>query len=70
MNSNQKIIEIIKQFNLSPHPEGRWFREIIRSKSYLTREDGQTRSYIIGIYYLLEGGTKSSWHRINNSDEI
>ena len=64
MNSNQKIVEIIKQFNLSPHPEGGWFREIIRSKNSLVREDGQTRSYITGIYYLLERGQKSAWHRV------
>ena len=35
MNPNKKNIEIIKQFNLSPHPEGGWFREIVRSKNYL-----------------------------------
>ncbi len=35
MNPNKKNIEIIKQFNLSPHPEGGWFREIIRSKNSL-----------------------------------
>jgi len=28
VNLNKKNIEIIKQFNLSPHPEGGWFREI------------------------------------------
>ena len=56
MNFNQKIDEIIKQFNLSPHPEGGWFREVFRSESCLKREDGQTRNYITGIYYLLEGG--------------
>ena len=70
MNPNQKIVDIIKQFNLSPHPEGGWFREIIRSKNSLVREDGQTRNYITGIYYLLEGGQKSAWHRVKSSDEI
>ena len=70
MNPNQKSIEIIKKFNLSPHPEGGWFREILRSKSCTLREDGQTRNYITGIYYLLERDAKSSWHRVINSDEI
>ena len=46
MNTNQKSLEIIKQFNLSPHPEGGWFREIVRSKSSLTRGDGQKRNLI------------------------
>ena len=40
MNPNKKNIEIIKQFNLSPHPEGGWFREIVRSENSLIREDG------------------------------
>ena len=46
MNPNQKNLEIIKQFNLSPHPEGGWFREIVRSKSSLIREDGQSRNLL------------------------
>jgi len=46
VNPNKKNIEIIKQFNLSPHPEGGWFREIVRSENSLTREDGQSRNFI------------------------
>ena len=53
MNPNKKNIELIKQFNLSPHPEGGWFREIVRSENSLIREDGQSRNFITGIYYLL-----------------
>ncbi len=70
MSPSQKSINIIKQFNLSPHPEGGWFRENLRSKNFLTREDGQRRNYITGIYYLLDKGEKSKWHRVNNADEI
>ncbi len=70
MNLNKENIEIIKQFNLSPHPEGGWFREIVRSKSFIKRKDGQTRNYITGIYYLLVRDAKSAWHRVNNADEI
>ena len=51
MNPNKKNIEIIKQFNLSPHPEGGWFREIVRSENSLIREDCQSgtllREFII-----------------------
>ena len=46
MNPNKKNIEIIKQFNLSPHPEGGWFREIVRSENSLIREDGQSRTLL------------------------
>ena len=70
MKPNQKSLEIIKQFNLSPHPEGGWFREIVRSNSSVTREDGQRRNFITGIYYLLETDAKSAWHRVKNPDEI
>ena len=66
MNPNKKNIEIIKQFNLSPHPEGGWFREIVRSENSLIREDGQSRNFITGIYYLLERDAKSAWHRVKN----
>ena len=52
MNPNKKNIEIIKQFNLSPHPEGGWFREIVRSENSLIREDGQSRNFITGKYFL------------------
>ena len=51
---NKKNIEIIKHFNLSPHPEGGWFREIVRSKNALIRDDGQIRNFITGIYYLFQ----------------
>ena len=68
MNPNQKSLEIIKQFNLFRHPEGGWFREIVRSNSSLTREDGQRRNFITGIYYLLERDEKSAWHRVKNAD--
>ena len=58
MNPNKKNIEIIEQFNLSPHPEGGWFREIVKSKNSLTREEGQRRNLITGINYLLERDEK------------
>ena len=70
MNSNQKKTEIIKQFNLSPHPEGGCFREKDRGKNAHIREDGQIRNFITGIYYLLERDAKSAWHRVKNADEI
>ena len=70
MNSNYKSIDFIKKFKLTSHPEGGWYREIVRSESFLIREDGQKRNYISGIYYLLEKDAKSAWHRVKNADEI
>ena len=70
MNLDKKSLEIINQFKLSNHPEGGWFREILRSKYYVKRKDGQKRNNISGIYYLLCKGEKSAWHRVNSADEI
>ncbi len=70
MNLNQNCSDIINQFKLSIHPEGGWFREILRSEDYVTRKDGQKRNAITSIYYLLCKGEKSAWHRVNSADEI
>ena len=67
---NKKNSEIIKQFKLLPHPEGGWFREILRSKSWVTRKDGKKRTNITGIYYMLCNNEISAWHRVNSADEI
>tara|TARA_B100000886_G_scaffold24171_1_gene15477 strand:- start:202 stop:363 length:162 start_codon:yes stop_codon:yes gene_type:complete len=38
--------------------------------SSLIREDGQSRNFITGIYYLLEKDSKSAWDRVKNAVEI
>ena len=70
MNLDKSISKIINEFKLSHHPEGGWFREILRSKNLVTRNDGQKRNNITSIYYLLCKSEKSKWHRVNSSDEI
>ena len=70
MNLDKSSSEIINKFKLSPHPEGGWFREIIRSENLVTRNDGHKRNNITSIYYLLFKSEKSKWHRVNSSDEI
>ena len=67
---DKKSSQIIKKYKLSPHPEGGWFREILRSESYVIRKDGQKRNNITGIYYMLCKNEISSWHRVNSADEI
>ena len=62
--------EIINQFKLIPHPEGGWFREILRSESYVTRKDGEKRNNVTAIYYMLSKDEISTWHRVNSADEI
>ncbi len=67
---DQESSEIIKQFKLLPHPEGGWFREILRSENYVMRDDGEKRNNITAIYYMLRKGEISTWHRVNSADEI
>ena len=63
----KKNLEIVKQLKLSPLEDG-WFRELVSSKNALTKEDGQSRNFITGIYYLLEREVKNAWDRIKNAD--
>lgn len=55
--------EIIAKLQLQPHPEGGWYRQ--------TFEDQATaggRACSTAIYFLLEGGRPSAWHRIDAAE--
>ena len=56
---------LIERLQLEPHPEGGWFRETYRDAP---EEGGRGR--MTAIYYLLEVGDVSAWHRVNDADEI
>ena len=56
---------IIAQLNLKPHPEGGWYAETYRHDP----GDG-SRGASTAIYYLLEAGDCSAWHRVLDADEI
>ncbi len=64
---------IIKTLQLAPHPEGGHYREMYRSEARVFRDNGdlarQSLSASTGIYYLLNDGAFSTWHRIR-SDEM
>jgi predicted cupin superfamily sugar epimerase len=67
------IQKIIQQFNLRPHPEGGWYRQTYKSDESiaagaLPERFGGSRSFSTAIYYLLEAGNFSAFHRIK-SDE-
>ena len=52
---------LIRQLKLKPHPEGGWFRENFR--------DGNPgRAHSTAIYFLLEAGQASRWHRIDAAE--
>ena len=64
----------VESLYLQPHPEGGYFRETYRatgevSASSLGEGFSGPRSYATGIYYLLEQGDYSAFHRIR-SDEM
>ncbi|NKJ49530.1 hypothetical protein CIC12_22910 [Burkholderia sp. SG-MS1] len=63
--------ELIRRFDLKPHPEGGFFNETYRSVQRVIRDGGSTqhRSASTAIYYLLCDGAHSAWHRIR-SDEV
>lgn len=54
--------KIIDQLQLQPHPEGGWYREYWRGPDVAGRGSGTA------IYYLLEQGQRSHWHRIDASE--
>ncbi len=65
--------EIISSLNLLPHPEGGWYKETYRSAGTIAQQalpaqfNGE-RSFSTAIYFLLERGNFSAFHRIQ-SDE-
>ncbi|HXI88252.1 MAG TPA: cupin domain-containing protein [Parvularculaceae bacterium] len=56
--------EVIAALGLAPHPEGGWYRETWRAAA----GNGE-RAAGAAIYYLLEAGQCSHWHRID-ADEV
>ena len=59
----------MKPSDLRPHPEGGRFQEAFKSSSMVSRESGQRRSALTHIYFSLEPGEVSRFHRVS-SDEV
>ena len=53
--------EVIRRLGLAPHPEGGHYRETFRD----TRTDAAGRAASTAIYFLLDVGDVSEWHRID-----
>lgn len=75
MNRNSHNAEYwIDKLDLTPHPEGGYFRETMISDDVIATDnlsrayDGPRRAFTL-IYYLLRGGQVSRLHRLK-SDEI
>lgn len=56
--------EIIAALGMQPHPEGGWYTETFRDAK------GGPRGHSTAIYYLLEAGQRSHWHRVKDAAEI
>ena len=54
---------IIEALGMARHPEGGWFKETFRDPDM---RDG--RAVSTAIYYLLEKGDRSHWHRVDAAE--
>ena len=67
------VRQLIQQYNLRPHPEGGWYSQTYKSNEVIEGDAlpgrfGGSRAFSTAIYYLLEQGNFSAFHRIK-SDE-
>ena len=56
--------EIIATLGLKPHPEGGWYAETFRDAAV------GPRGHSTAIYFLLEQGQLSVWHRVKDAAEV
>ena len=54
--------QIITALDLRPHPEGGHYRETWR------HDNGEARGAGTSIYYLLQAGERSHWHRVDAAE--
>lgn len=63
MRKQRTAAQIVELLGLERHPEGGWYRQTFAD----VREDGG-RPHSTAIYYLLEGGIESRWHRVDAAE--
>ncbi|MCF6302443.1 MAG: cupin domain-containing protein [Devosiaceae bacterium] len=54
---------LIEMLELKPHPEGGWYKQMFEDLP-----EGETRAKSTAIYYLLERGDRSHWHRVDAAE--
>lgn len=60
-----RAADLVRTLDLTPHPEGGFFREIHRSPATVRTDDGRSaRNAMTAIYFLLPAGRRSRWHRV------
>jgi len=74
------VTDLIARLGLSPHPEGGHYRQIFKSPFRVAPassersgggapHEADVRSALTAIYFLLQRGEQSRWHRVT-SDEV
>ncbi len=53
--------QIIAKLNLSPHPEGGWYRQ-----TWVAENEGRPAG--TSIYFLLRDGERSHWHKVDAAE--
>ncbi len=61
---------LIDRYDLQPHPEGGWYREVHRSTRSLGHLPGYPgeRTALTAIYFLLAAGDFSAFHRVRSEE--
>lgn len=63
MTTPSSAADLIDKLGLQPHPEGGWYRETWRAPA----PDG-VRASATSIYFLLEQGQRSHWHKVDAAE--
>ncbi len=67
---HSRVRQLIELLELRPHPDGGHYRELFRSGLSVQPADARPpRAALTTIYFLLEAGQHSAWHRVR-SDEV
>ncbi len=64
MSKTLQAADIIRTLKLERHPEGGWYTQTFRD------QEGGSRGHSTAIYYLLEAGERSHWHRVRDAAEL
>ena len=65
MSDGLTAADVVRRLGLSAHPEGGWFVETFRDPVLTGGRAAST-----AIYYLLEAGQSSRWHRVKDAAEV
>lgn len=63
MSTPGSAADLIRTLELQPHPEGGWYRETWRAPA----REGE-RASATCIYFLLEEGQRSHWHKVDAAE--